>query len=84
MSGDGARVAVPGTALEVQALAEANQLVLRATSLILVQEGRLIVDLPDGDFRVLERGDSLMLPAGPQLKLQPVAGQAILTWHAAR
>jgi glyoxylate utilization-related uncharacterized protein len=75
---------VPGTDLEVQALAERTLLEPAANCLLIVIEGQLIVDLPGGAFRVLEAGDSLMLPAATQLALQPVAGQAVLTWHHPR
>lgn len=75
---------MPGTDLEVQALAERTLLEPGANCLLLVNEGRLIVDLPGGEFRVLEAGDSLMLPAATELALQPVAGQAVLTWHHPR
>ena len=75
---------MPGTDLEVQVLAERVALTLDAGCLLLVSEGQVIVDLPEGEFRVLEVGDSLMLPAATPLALQPVAGQAILTWHNPR
>ena len=68
----------------MQALAERSQLAPGANCLLVVIEGQLIVDLPGGEFRVLEAGDSLMLPAATALALQPVAGQAVLTWHHPR
>lgn len=75
---------MPGTELEVQALQQRQDLTLEGDCLLFVQEGKLIVDLPLGDYRVLEQGDSILLPPGIPLALQPVAGWAILTWHGPR
>lgn len=75
---------MPGTALEVQALTERLELVTDSAYLLVLLEGQLIVDLPAGDFRVLTPGDSLQLGAELAVALQPVAGQAVLTWHAPR
>lgn len=75
---------MPGTTIEVQALSVRVAVPAGAPALLLVHEGQLIVDLPDGQFRVLEAGDSLMLPVGVPVTLQPVAGQAILSWHDPR
>ncbi len=75
---------MPGTGIEVQALSVRLEVPTAVPALLLVHVGQLIVDLPDGQFRVLEVGDSLMLPAGAPVTLQPVAGQAILSWHHPR
>ncbi len=77
-------MAVPGADLEVQALNARLEVLQPTDCLLLVNVGRVIVDLPAGEFRVLEVGDSLMLPATTPAALQPVAGQAILIWHHPR
>ncbi len=74
---------VPGTDLSVRRLAERRWETTTAPSWLLVLEGRLIVDLPHGDFRILERGDALHLPAGLELALQAVEGEALLVWRSA-
>ena len=80
----GARaVLVPGTDLSVRRLAERRRETTAAASWVLVLEGRLIVDLPHGDFRILERGDALHLPAGIELVLQAVEGEALVVWRSA-
>jgi len=48
---------------------------------LLALDAALIVDLPHGDFRVLQRGDALELPAGIDLSLQPIADAVALLWH---
>jgi hypothetical protein len=48
---------------------------------LLALDAAVIVDLPYGDFRVLQRGDALDLPAGIDLVLQPVGSGAALLWH---
>jgi hypothetical protein len=72
---------VPGTDLSVRRLAEQHQERTSAASWLLVLEGRLIVDLPHGDFRILERGDALHLPAGLELTLLAVEGEALVVWR---
>lgn len=57
---------------------------MERSALLVVLQGQVIVDLPGGDFRVLEQGDSLTLPSLVDLALQPVAGQAVLAWHSPR
>ena len=74
---------VPGTELSVRRLAERRQERTSAASWLLVLEGRLIVDLPPGDFRLLARGDALHLPAGLEMTLQAVEGEALLIWRTA-
>ena len=44
-------------------------------------DAAVIVDLPHGDFRVLQRGDALEIPAGLTVSLQPVKEAATLLWH---
>jgi len=48
---------------------------------LLALDAALIVDLPYGDFRVLQRGDALELPADVELSLQPVGDAVSLLWH---
>lgn len=48
---------------------------------LLALDGALIVDLPYGDFRVLQRGDALELPADVDVRLQPVATAVAVLWH---
>lgn len=50
---------------------------------LLALDGAVIVDLPFGDFRVLECGDALDLPAGIHVSLQPVKEAVTLLWHDA-
>ncbi|MEJ2292477.1 MAG: hypothetical protein P8Y13_11680 [Deinococcales bacterium] len=80
-AGEAAAV-VPGTDLSVRRLAERRRETTSAASWVLVLEGRLIVDLPHGDFRILERGDALHLPAGLELDLQSVEGEALVLWRS--
>lgn len=75
---------VPGSGLSAQELRTRASRQLAHPQLLLVLEGSLVVDLPEGQFRVLKQGDSLLLPAGSQAALQPIAGQAILVWVDAR
>jgi len=71
---------VPGVALHVQALAPRSPLQADPGATLLVLEGRLVVDLPQGDYRVLERGDLFRLPEGPPARLQALASQALVAW----
>lgn len=48
---------------------------------LLALDAAVIVDLPYGDFRVLQRGDALELPADTDLALQPVGDGVSLLWH---
>ena len=48
---------------------------------LLALDAAVIVALPYGDFRVLQRGDALELPAGVEVTLQPVADAVSLLWH---
>jgi hypothetical protein len=48
---------------------------------LLALDAAVIVDLPYGDFRVLQRGDALDLPAGVDLALQPVGDAVAVLWH---
>ncbi len=74
---------VPGTALSVRCLAGRHLETTPPACWLAVLDGRLIVDLPHGDFRILERGDSLHLPSGLQVALQSVEGEALLLWRSA-
>ncbi len=47
---------------------------------LLALDAALIVDLPHGDFRVLQRGDALELPADVELRLQPVKAAVSVLW----
>lgn len=47
---------------------------------LLALDAALIVDLPHGDFRVLQRGDALELPADVELRLQPVKDAVAVLW----
>ena len=81
-AGDSVAV-VPGTDLSVRRLAERRRETTATASWLLVLDGRLIVDLPHGDFRILDRGDALHLPAGLELDLQSVEGEALVLWRSA-
>ncbi len=73
---------VPGTDLTVRRVAERVDERTTAATWLLVLEGRLIVDLPHGDFRILDRGDALQLPGGLELALQSVEREALLLWRS--
>ncbi len=47
---------------------------------LMALDAALIVDLPHGDFRVLQRGDALELPADVDLRLQPVKAEVAVLW----
>jgi hypothetical protein len=47
---------------------------------LLALDAALIVDLPHGDFRVLQRGEALELPADVDLRLQPVKAAVAVLW----
>ncbi len=48
---------------------------------LLAIDAAVIVDLPHGDFRVLQRGDALELPGDLAVTIQPVKEAATLLWH---
>jgi hypothetical protein len=50
---------IPNTTLEVLSLSKKQTLTLAQNTWLLVLEGEVIIDLPYGDFRVLNVGDSL-------------------------
>jgi len=77
---DAARI--PGTDLAVRRLTRRRHERNEHASWLLVLEGRLIVDLPFGDFRILERGDALHLPSGVEVALQAVEGEALVLWRS--
>ena len=80
-SGEGT-TAVPGTYLSVRRVAGRVRERTASAAWLLVLEGRLIVDLPHGDFRILARGDALHLPADLDMTLQSVEGEALLVWRS--
>jgi hypothetical protein len=69
---------IPNTTLEVLSLSKKQTLTLEKTTWLLVLEGELIIDLPFGDFRHLNVGDSLQLPQGLQVKMEPLEETVIL------
>lgn len=77
-TGAGAPQAVPGTPFEVALLDKRTVERLDGERWLLLLAGRLIVDLPHGDFRILETGDSLRLPAGLEIACQPVESSIVL------
>lgn len=48
---------------------------------LLALDAAVIVDLPYGDFRLLQRGDALELPASVEVAVQPVGEGVSLLWH---
>lgn len=82
-SAAGEAIEVPGADLRLQRIAEGHEPELNASMWLVVLDGRVIVDLPHGDFRVLERLDALRLPARLGCRLVPVDGAAIVAWHGA-
>lgn len=74
---------VPGTDLSVRRIDRPAPHQGAAGAWLAVLDGRLIIDLPHGDFRILERGDALHLPAGVPATLQGVEGAALVLWRAA-
>ncbi|ADI15487.1 hypothetical protein [Truepera radiovictrix] len=72
----GAPQTVPGTALQVQALAEPTPLDAAPMWLALLA-GELIVDLPHGDFRLLKVGECLTLHT-PSATLTPLDTAVVL------
>lgn len=69
---------VPGTDLKVRALTKVTQLKLTVPLWLVVLEGDLIIDLPFGDFRNVQQGDSLRLEAGLELTLTPLKETVLL------
>lgn len=77
-TGAGAAQAVPGTSFEVSLVEERTDLQLNEERWLLLLSGELIIDLPHGDFRILQAGDSLRLPDGLDLACQPVQPSTVL------
>ncbi|MEZ4605799.1 MAG: hypothetical protein R2880_03680 [Deinococcales bacterium] len=63
---------IVGTPFGIERLKAKRQLKLDKALWLLVLEGELIIDLPHGDFRILKRFDSLLIPAQQQVLLYPV------------
>ncbi|MFO7544598.1 MAG: hypothetical protein R6W77_03790 [Trueperaceae bacterium] len=82
-SAAGEAIEVPGADLRLQRIDGSHEPELNASAWLVVLDGRVIVDLPHGDFRVLERLDALRLPAHLDCRLVPVDGAAIVAWHGA-
>lgn len=80
-TGAGAPQAVPGTLFEVSYVEQRSEERLEDDRWLLLLSGELIIDLPHGDFRILEAGDSLRLPRGVVISCQPVQ-PAVLLWTA--
>jgi hypothetical protein len=72
---------VPGRPWVAARLERPTRWSLGRSRWLLALDGAVIVDLPHGDFRVLQRGDALELPAGSAVALQPVKEAATLLWH---
>lgn len=72
---------VPGTGLSVRRVG-APEPHHGSRAWLLVLAGTLILDLPHGDFRILERGDALHLPDGVPGTLQGLEGPALLLWRS--
>lgn len=81
-TGAGAAQAVPGTPFEVSLVEARSEERLPGDRWLLLLSGKLIIDLPHGDFRILESGDSLRLPGGLEVACQPVEA-AIVLWAPA-
>lgn len=47
---------------------------------LLALDGAAIVDLPHGDFRMLQRGEAVELPAGVEAAVQPIGDAVALLW----
>lgn len=74
---------VPGHAWVAARLEARVAWSLASARWLLALEAPVIVDLPFGDFRVLQPGDALDLPAGLPVAVQPVKEAATLLWHDA-
>jgi hypothetical protein len=75
----GRAVPVPGTDLRVMALQASTAETLTAPTWLLLITGDLLVDLPFGDFRHLEVGDSVVLPAEP-VRFEPIEPSVVLRY----
>ena len=82
-SAAGEAIEVPGADLRLQRIDTRIAPDLKGPTWLIVLEGRVIVDLPHGDFRILERLDALRLPADLTCQLVPVDGAATVAGHAA-
>ena len=76
-----AGTALPGRAWVAARIERRVDWCLTTPRWLLALDAALIVDLPHGDFRVLQRGDAVELPAGVDLALQPVGDAVSLLWH---
>lgn len=80
-SAAGEPIDVPGADLRVEHLTGRSGPRRVDATWLVVLDGRVIVDLPHGDFRVLERLDALRLPPRLPCSLLPVDGPAVIAWH---
>jgi hypothetical protein len=69
---------IPNTPLEVFSLNKKQVITLEQNLWLLVLEGELIIDLPHGDFRMLNVGDSLQLAKGLTVKMEPLEETVML------
>ena len=74
-------VALPGQAWVAARLERRVGWQLARPRWLLTLDAAAIVDLPFGDFRLLERGDALELPGGVEVWVQPVGDAVSLLWH---
>ena len=79
-AGDGLTL-VPGTDLCVRRFTGPRREAPASRVWLLVLHGRLVVDLPHGDFRILECGDALHLPGGLKLSVRAVEDEALVLWR---
>jgi hypothetical protein len=77
-SGEGRPVSLPGTDLWLSTLATRQALTIEQSCWLTLLAGELIIDLPDGDFRVLKLHDFIVLPVG-QYGLVPLEACVVLS-----
>lgn len=77
-TGSGQAQAVPGTEFEVAYYASARAETTGRALWLLLLSGKLIIDLPHGDFRIMNPGEALWLPAGLELSYKPLEESVLL------